>query len=51
MEIGNRKTNNIKIAVENAIYAKKIWDMRTLQKYAKNVAISELCGNRIRMFT
>jgi len=28
---------------------KKICDRHTLLKYAKNVAISEICGNRIKM--
>jgi len=30
-----------------AIYARKICDMRTLLKYAKNAAISEICDYRI----
>jgi len=29
------------------MYAKKIWDMCTWSKYAKNAAVSEMCGNRI----
>ena len=29
------------------IYAGKICDMRTLLKYAKNAAVSEICGNRM----
>jgi len=48
MEMGNRNTDNIKIkAVENANLCGKICDMRTLLKYAKNAAISEIRGNRI----
>ena len=35
MEIGNRNTNNIKIATENASLCRKICDMRSLLKYAK----------------
>ena len=30
-----------------SIHAEKIRVMRTLPKYAKNAAISEICGNRI----
>jgi len=47
LEIGNRNTNHIKNAVENANLCGKICDMRTLLKYAKNAAISEICGNRV----
>jgi len=40
IEIFNRNTENIKIAVENAILCRKICDMRTLLKYAKYAAIA-----------
>ena len=40
IEIFNRNTENIKIAVENAILYRKICDMRTLLKYAKYAAIA-----------
>ena len=29
------------------VYVEKICDMRTLVKYAKNAATSEICSNRI----
>ena len=47
MEIGNRNTDNIKIAVECQFMQVKISDMSTLLKYAKNAVIGEICGNRI----
>ena len=46
--MGNRKTNNIKISVENASLCGKICDMHSLQKYAKNVAQSEIWSNRMK---
>jgi len=46
-EIGNRNIKNVKIAVEYANLCGKICDMRTLLKYAKNAAISEICSNHI----
>jgi len=47
----NRKKTqkNIKIAVKNANLCGKICHMRILLKYAKNAAISEICGNRIKL--
>ena len=41
--MGNRNTDTIKIAIEYA----NLCDMRTLLKYAKNAAISEISGNSI----
>jgi len=36
-------------AILLAVYAAKICDMRILLKYAKNTAVSEICGNRIKL--
>ena len=47
IEIGNRKTNNVKIAAENGNYAEKNMQYAHLQKYVINVAICEICGNCI----
>jgi len=40
IEIGQRNTNNIKIAIENASLCRKICNMRTLLKCAKYAAIA-----------
>jgi len=42
MEICNRNTNNIKIAVECQFMQGKICDMSTLLKYAKNAVIGKI---------
>ena len=36
-----------KILSKMPVYVEKICDVCTLLKYAKNVAISEICSNRI----
>ena len=48
IEIGNRNTSDIEIAVENAILCGKICDMFTWLKYAKNAAaVCKICGSCI----
>ena len=44
MEIGNRNTDNIKIATENASLCGKICDMRSLLKYAKKTRQYAKCA-------
>ena len=46
----NRNTKIINITNENAnLCGKKICDMCTLLKYAKNTATCEICGNHIKL--